>query len=292
MPTVLCWLAHLLLVSMVYSDKHMGATYRHEDFPKIKLVCIIQKSIFEIIKSNSESVKLTLNESLPMISRSFTPIEASQRTLAAQVQERIRDAILKQTLRPGKRIDQNKLAEELQVSMAPIREALKDLEAEGLVTIYPRRGAFVTEMSADDLDKLYFARALIEGETIFHAVPRLTEEGLERLDGFVSSMRQATDKEEVSSYITLNRQFHLDIYQALDNPHLLQVIQNYWKRSELYRYHLMVATHDTERVHREHEAILDTCYRRDQAAAREAAILHIRHTQEELHDYLKAEIET
>jgi DNA-binding GntR family transcriptional regulator len=226
-----------------------------------------------------------------MISRSFTPIEDSQRTLAALVQERIRDAILKQTLRPGARIDQNKLAEQLQVSLAPIREALKDLESEGLVTIYPRRGAFVTEMSADDLDKLYFARALIEGETIFHAVPRLTDDDLTRLGSYVAAMRQATLEADVSTYITLNRQFHLDIYNPLDNPHLLQVIENFWKRSELYRYHLMTATHDTERVHREHEAILDACHRRDQAAAREMAILHIRHTQEELHVYLKAENE-
>lgn len=226
-----------------------------------------------------------------MVSKSFAPIEEHRRTLAALVQDRVREAILNQTLRPGERIDQVKLAEELQVSMAPLREALKDLEAEGLVTIYPRRGAFVTEMSADDLDKLYFARALIEGETIFHAVPRLTQDALERLERVVSSMRQATRDEDVSTYIGLNRQFHLEIYSALDNPHLLLVIQNLWKRSELYRYHLMAATHDTERVHREHEEILDACYRRDQAAAREVAVRHIRHTQEELHVYLTAETE-
>ena len=66
-----------------------------------------------------------------MISKSFTPIEDDRRTLAAQVQERIREAILKQILKPGDRIDQNKLADELQVSMAPVREALKGLESEG-----------------------------------------------------------------------------------------------------------------------------------------------------------------
>jgi DNA-binding GntR family transcriptional regulator len=222
-----------------------------------------------------------------MISKSFSPIEDSRRTLAAQVQDRIRDAILKQTLQPGARIDQNKLAEQLKVSMAPLREALKDLEAEGLVTIYPRRGAFVTEMSADDLDKLYFARAMIEGETIYHAVPMLHEKDLTRLEEYVAGMRRATLQEDLSTYIMLNRQFHLDIYNPLDNPHILQVIQNLWKRSELYRYHLMAATHDTERVHREHEAILEACRQRDQMAAREMAILHIRHTQEELHVYLK-----
>jgi DNA-binding GntR family transcriptional regulator len=226
-----------------------------------------------------------------MISKSLNPIEDSNRTLAAQVEERVREAILKRKLKPGERIDQNKLAEELRVSLAPLREALKDLEAEGLVTIYPRRGAFVTEMSADDLDKLYFARAMIEGETIYHAVPRLTDDGLKRLDGYVSEMRRATLDDDVSIYIGLNRQFHLDIYSALDNPHLLQAIQNLWKRSELYRYHLMAATHDTERVHREHEAILDACFRRDQDSARELAMQHIRNTQQELHLYLTAEIE-
>ncbi|MEP6988473.1 MAG: GntR family transcriptional regulator, partial [Chloroflexota bacterium] len=95
-----------------------------------------------------------------MISKSFVPIEDSRRTLAAQVQERIREAILKQTLKAGERIDQNKLAEQLQVSMAPIREALKGLEAEGLVMIQPRRGAFVVEVSISDMDKLYFTRGL------------------------------------------------------------------------------------------------------------------------------------
>jgi DNA-binding GntR family transcriptional regulator len=147
-----------------------------------------------------------------VLARSFAPIENSRRTLAAQVTERVRDAILRQALRPGGRIDQNKLAEELQVSLAPVREALKELESEGLVTIYPRRGAFVTGMSADDLDKLYFARAIIEGETIFHAVPRLTDDVLKRLDGFAAGMRKATREEDVSTYIALNRQFHLEIY--------------------------------------------------------------------------------
>src|ERR1051325_4775163 len=128
-----------------------------------------------------------------MISKTFVPIEESRRTLAAQVQERIREAILKQTLKAGERIDQNKLAEELRVSMAPIREALKGLEAEGLVMIQPRRGAFVVEVSITDLDKLYFTRSLIEGEAIFHAVPLLTDVDFTELQEMINAMRRATD---------------------------------------------------------------------------------------------------
>jgi|SRR5690606_34198180 DNA-binding GntR family transcriptional regulator len=221
--------------------------------------------------------------------RPFSPIEDSRKTLAAHVHERIRDAILTRTLAPGMRLDQIQLAESLNVSLAPVREALKSLEAEGLVTIIPRRGAFVTESSVGDLDELYFARALIEGETIYHAVPRLTSDDIRDLQDLINQMKLAAE-EDVSSYIHLNREFHLRIYTALNNQHLIQVIRNLWERSELYRYRYMLGVHNTERVHAEHEAILEACRRGDQSGAREAAIMHIRNTQQELHDYLQAEM--
>ena len=194
-----------------------------------------------------------------MITKSFNPIEDSRRTLAAQVQERIREAILKQTLKPGERIDQNKLAEELQVSMAPIREALKGLEAEGLVIIQPRRGAFVTEVSISDMDELYFTRGLIEGEAIYHAVPRLTDAHFIALQNMIAAMRRATDSNDINTYIVLNRQFHTHIYSVLDNQHLTQVIQMLWERSELYRFRYMFVTRDHERIHQEHDEILEAC---------------------------------
>jgi len=227
-----------------------------------------------------------------MISKTFVPIEDSRRTLAAQVQERIREAILKQTLKAGERIDQNKLAEELQVSMAPIREALKGLEAEGLVTIQPRRGAFVVEVSITDLDKLYFTRSLIEGEAIYHAIPLLTEADFTELQEMIDAMRRATDIDDISTYISLNHQFHVRIYNVLDNPHLLQVIQTLWERSELYRFRYMFMTRDRESIHQEHEGILEACRKRDQKLAKERAQEHITLTQRGLHDQLKGDPST
>lgn len=222
-----------------------------------------------------------------MISKSFTPIENSRRTLAAQVQERIREAILKQILKPGDRIDQVKLADELQVSMAPVREALKGLEAEGLVMIQPRRGAFVVEVSISDMDELYFTRRLIEGEAIYLAVPLLTNSALDELQHMIDDMREATANEDINTYIAYNRQFHLHIYNALDNQHLLQVIQMLWERSELYRYRYMFMTRDTDRIHLEHEGILEACRLRDQALAKERAKEHIYLTQRALDGQLR-----
>ncbi len=224
-----------------------------------------------------------------MVTKSFGPIEEHRRTLAAQVQERIREAILKQTLKAGERIDQNQLAEQLQVSMAPIREALKGLEAEGLVMIQPRRGAFVIEVSLTDMDKLYFTRGLIEGETIYNAVPLLTETDFTALGNMTMAMRRATDANEISTYIALNRQFHTQIYAALDNPHLMQVIQLLWERSELYRFRYMFVTRDHERIHQEHDDILEACRLRNQKLAKERAVQHITLTQHALHDQLKGD---
>ena len=221
----------------------------------------------------------------------FSPIENGNKTLAAHVQERIREAILTGKLQPGARIDQNQVAASLNVSLAPVREALKGLEAEGFVKIYPRRGAFVATMSITDLDEIYDARALIEGETIFQATPHLTEERLAELQKLVERMKQVSANGDVNAYIALNREFHLGIYSVLGNQTLLQVIYNLWQRSELYRYRYMFVTHDPERVHLEHQGILDTCRKRDQQAAREAAMMHIRGTQQELHKLLREAFE-
>jgi DNA-binding GntR family transcriptional regulator len=206
-------------------------------------------------------------------------------TLAEHVQQRIREAILKQDLKPGDRVDQNQMAEKLEVSLAPVREALRALEAEGLVNIIPRRGAFVTQISITDLNNLYFARALLEGETIYHAVLYLTKTDFDVLQMLVDRMQQVAEANDVNTYIPLNREFHLRIYTALENQHLLQMIQQLWERSELYRYQYMFIQHDNERIHREHQAILDACLKRDQATAKAAAIEHIEGTQRELNRF-------
>lgn len=219
----------------------------------------------------------------------LAPIEDSRKTLSAQVHERIRDAILKRLIKPGARIDQNQLADNLGVSIVPVREALKRLEVEGLVSIVPRRGAFVTEISLTHLDDLYYARALIEGEAVFQAVPKLRDEDFTVMGAMIEQMQAMTDANDVSGYITLNRKFHTHIYAALNNQHLMQIIQNLLDRSELYRYRYMYTTRDVAVVHQEHRAILDACIRRDPAAARYAAVQHIQHAQRAIHEYVESD---
>jgi DNA-binding GntR family transcriptional regulator len=218
------------------------------------------------------------------------PIEDSRRTLAAQVAERIRQAILDRTLAPGSRINQYELAEGLNVSLVPVREALKALEAEGLVTITPRRGAFVTEISLDDLDELYFARQLIEGEAIVIACPRFQDGDYGILQRMITEMRTATDAGDIPTFMQRNREFHMHIYGVTNNRYLLQMIENLWERSELYRYRYMFILRNAELIHQEHDNILAACRDRNTERARVLAQQHIWHTRDGIHRQLASEI--
>jgi DNA-binding GntR family transcriptional regulator len=209
---------------------------------------------------------------------SLTPIEHTRQTLTAQVYERIREAIIQQVLPPGHRLVQSKLADDLQVSLVPVREALKTLEAEGLVSIIPRRGAFVTEISLKDLADLYFARQLIEGETAYYAVEHLTEDDFSSMEALGQQMREATGHEDMHEFMRLNRSFHMTIYRALNNTHLLQTIESHWERSELYRFRYLFIAHNVQSIHAEHDAILAACRQRDADQVKELAQQHIANT--------------
>jgi DNA-binding GntR family transcriptional regulator len=209
---------------------------------------------------------------------SLAPIEHTRQTLTVQVYERLREAIIQQVLPPGHRLVQSKLADDLQVSLVPVREALKTLEAEGLVSIIPRRGAFVTEISLKDLADLYFARQLIEGETASYAVQHLTESDFSSMAALIQQMRVATDHDDMHEFMRLNRSFHMTIYRALNNAHLLQTIESHWERSELYRFRYLFIAHNVPSIHDEHDAILRACRQRDSDQVKELVRQHIAST--------------
>lgn len=226
------------------------------------------------------------------MSKALSPIEDNRRTLAAQVEERIRQAILARALPPGSRINQNQLAEDLNVSLVPVREALKTLQAEGLVTITPRRGAFVTEISLDDLDELYFARKLVEGEAVALACETLNDHDFVILHGIIDEMRAATANGDIPMFMQYNRDFHMHIYTATKNRYLFQVIETLWDRSELYRYRYMFVLRNADVIHQEHEEIFAACQARDAERARVLAQDHIWHTRNGIQQQLANEFTT
>src|SRR5262245_3221537 len=131
-----------------------------------------------------------------MVNKRIQPIEDSKKTISSIAQERIRNAILEGILTPGRRIDQNQLARDLNTSLVPVRESLKTLEGEGFVQIIPRRGAFVTNTSLTDMEDLYFARRILEGQAGYHAAPNLTDATLAQLDALHESIGAALESHD------------------------------------------------------------------------------------------------
>lgn len=206
------------------------------------------------------------------------PIEASKKTVAVMVQERVRQAILDGVLPAGTRIDQRRLAAELQVSLVPVREALKVLAGEGFVQIIPRRGAFVTETSLEDMEDLYFTRAIIEGQAAYHAAENLTDAHLSDLDRLYDLMDLALRAHDYDGFSQHNRAFHMTIYHACGSRYLSDMIHTLWELAERYRYRYLFLKDQADKIQAEHRAILDACRARDRKQLRDTVIYHLNQT--------------
>lgn len=223
------------------------------------------------------------------MSNRIQPIEDSKKTVTAMVQERVRQAILEGILPAGSRIDQNQLAADLNVSLVPVREALKMLEGEGFVQIIPRRGAFVTEASLADMEDLYFTRQILEGQAAYHGAEKLTDADLRHLEDLYQRMEQALHEHDYPGFMECNREFHFVIYDAPGSRHLSSLIDGLWDLSERYRYRYMYLKDQGQDVQREHRLILEACKKRDARELRNTIIQHMQHTLNSIRDYIRRE---
>jgi DNA-binding GntR family transcriptional regulator len=213
-----------------------------------------------------------------MFNKRIQPIEDSSKTISGIAQERIRSAILEGILPPGSRIDQNQLARDLNTSLVPVREALKKLEGEGFVQIIPRRGAFVAEASTRDMEDLYFARGILEGQAGYHAAPNLTDESIRQLERLHEQMGAALDAHDYADFTQLNRRFHFLIYDAAGSTYLSNMIASLWDLAERYRYRYMLFKDQSAVIQAEHRQMLDACRAHDSKALRESIIYHMNQT--------------
>ncbi|MBL8160956.1 MAG: GntR family transcriptional regulator [Anaerolineae bacterium] len=212
------------------------------------------------------------------MSRMLKPIDDGIKTVSGIAQERIREAILRGTLPPGTRIDQNQLASDLNTSLIPVREALKSLASEGLVQIIPRRGAFVADFSLTDLENLYEARLMFEGQVAAKAATRLTDSEIEELRSICAEMSGALASGNYDDFTQSNRRFHFIIYEAANNHHLTDMLSGLWDMAERYRYRYQYILDEHDTVNADHQEILDACVAHDAARLRTAIDNHILRT--------------
>ncbi len=143
----------------------------------------------------------------------------------------------------------------------PVREALRDLEVEGLVTIFPHRGAIVTQLSADDLQDIYDIRTTLEEMAVRLAVPRMTEATLAKLNSIVDQLDAHLG--DVARLVKLNNQFHSTLYAASGRSHLCELTQILRHRTQHYLRAFIDYLGGMPQAQEEHRAVLEACRQGD-----------------------------
>jgi DNA-binding GntR family transcriptional regulator len=191
------------------------------------------------------------------------------RALYQEVADRLRQQIFARELEPGSRIDELKLCAAFGTSRTPLREALKVLAAEGLVTMKVRRGAYVTEMSRDDVTQVYHLLGLLESDAAGHVAAHATD--AQRVALRALHDRLETHVRQRDAFFAANEAFHLSLLTLAGNRWALQMVTDLRKVMKLNRHHSLFRQGRLAESLAEHRALMDAIEARD--AARTAALM-------------------
>lgn len=195
--------------------------------------------------------------------------------------ESLREAIIQGRLKPGERLMEIQLAEEMGVSRTPVREAIRKLELEGFVVMVPRKGAYVAGISVKDIVDVFEVRAALEALAAGLAAERITEEELEELE------RALVKTYEVSGYdlealVETDTRFHELIYKASRNERLVQIITNLADQIQRFRATSLAQPGRTKHALEEHKQIVEAISERNVELAQILAREHIENAEQSL----------
>ncbi len=195
----------------------------------------------------------------------------------SRVAATLREEILNGTLAPGERIVQEDLALRFGASRQPVRDALRLLEGDGLVTLKPNAGAWVSKLSERECDEAYLVRERLEPLLLSQSIPNLTDAQLARLKTLVAEIEKTTD---IESFLRLDREFHLLSYAGAQDGMLSEFVERIWNTTQHYRraFAKLNDFANSEVTHMEHKLILDGILRKDSQQAESALEGHIRRT--------------
>lgn len=207
-----------------------------------------------------------------------TPIITSQ-----SIADALRVEILRGKLQGGQPLRQDELAAEFQVSKIPVREALVQLKAEGLVNFYPNRGAFVSELSAAEADEIYVMRIALEKAILVRAIPHLTVTHFKR----AGEVLAAIDREEnIAKWGELNWEFHAILYSPAELPRVMETLRTLHTGIARYLVLYLAGMDYQKKSQREHRALLQSCRAGDVEKAEVILEEHLRSASTHLIRYL------
>jgi DNA-binding GntR family transcriptional regulator len=199
----------------------------------------------------------------------------SPRALYQDVAERLRTQIFSRVLEPGSWIDEQRLALEYGISRTPLREALKVLAAEGLVTMKVRRGAYVTEVSAEDVAQVFHLLALLESDAAATVAARADDTQRAQLQRLHEQLEAQQRQRE--AFFATNERFHQALLDIAGNRWATQVVQDLRKVMKLSRSHSLLKDGRIAEALAEHRALMQAIAARDAVAARALMLTHFEH---------------
>ena len=195
------------------------------------------------------------------------------------VAARLRDMVFERQLAPGSWIDELALAALWQISRTPLREAIKVLAAEGLVTLVPRRGARVVELSDDDAEQLFPVMAMLEGRCAFEAAQRASDDDLVALQSLHAGLERHAAALDIDGYYRVNHDFHSRVQALAANRWLDRATGDLRRFMRLWRGRQLKLPGRVQASLNEHRVLLDAICQRDAARAERA-----------MHDHLMAQL--
>lgn len=206
----------------------------------------------------------------------------ARQSLPDTIADDLRERLLSGELAEGEPIRQEALAEEYDVSRMPIREALKRLDAEGLIQLTNNRGATVIRHSLPEIGEIFDLRVLLEVDLFKHAIPNMTSADFARCEGLLDKMEKSYETDDVGRWGKLNLDYHMALYAAADRGLTVDVLQRVSLQSDRYvRMHLSVMK-QREPAKAEHRQLLTLARERRIEDASDLLRSHIQRTKDQL----------
>ena len=213
--------------------------------------------------------------------RRLAPIRLdSYQPLREVVCETLREAIRSGVLKPGERLMEIQLADELGVSRTPVREAMRKLELEGYVIMLPRRGTYVANISIRDINEVFEIRTTLDALASGLAAERITEEELEQLERLLVSIGENIETRNMKKVVEDDMEFHDILYKASRNQRLVGIISNLREQMTRFRSMSMSYPGRLKKTLEEHSRLVEAIAQRDVELAQKLAVEHMENSEQ------------
>ncbi len=212
-----------------------------------------------------------------------------RQSFASAVADKLREKIIRGELHEGEQLRQDAIASEFQVSRIPVREALRQLEAEGLIKIVANRGAVVSALSPEEIGELFEIRAVLECHVLRQAIASLTDDDFRKAEEILKGYERVVEEEsDIRSWGKWNWDFHSTLYAAANRPVLMNLLRTLNNNCDRYtRLHLLF-TRDMHRSGRAHRLVLDACKTHNADEACAALWSHIMDAGQYLKEFIRS----